>query len=66
MNSELKRYMTVADSQSLGGLPTYHRHCIDRTGKARPGKTAKDRANGVIPRRNRRLWDRDSSEWVRV
>ena len=42
--SELKQYMSAANREKLGSLPTTHRNCIDKCGVARPGKTAKERA----------------------
>jgi len=36
--------MSMADRDAMGKLPRTHQNCIDKTGKARPGKTAKDRA----------------------
>lgn len=41
----LKDYMKPKHREALGDLPTYHCHCIDKCGVARPGKTARDRAN---------------------
>lgn len=46
--STLKQYMTSAQRSKLGDWPTTHRNCIDLFGVARPGKTARDRANGGI------------------
>ncbi len=40
--SELKKYMSQKQKSSLGELPTTHRNCIEKTGVARPGKTARD------------------------
>lgn len=37
-------YMTPKDKQAMGDLPRTHRNCVEKTGKARPGKTAKDKA----------------------
>jgi hypothetical protein len=41
----LKDFMNPSDRRAIGDKPTTHRNCIDATGKARPGKTAKDKAN---------------------
>ncbi len=41
-------YMNSANKKAMGNLPRTHQNCIEKTGVARPGKTAKDRANGVI------------------
>lgn len=43
-DSKLKTYMSQTQLSQLGRLPTTHRNCIDATGVARPGKTARDRA----------------------
>lgn len=45
--SELKKYMTDKQRRALGDLPTTHQNCIDATGVARPGKTAKERAKSA-------------------
>jgi hypothetical protein len=37
-------YMTEADKKAMGKLPRTHQNCLAKTGKARPGKTAKDKA----------------------
>lgn len=42
---ERKHFMNAADSSKMGDLPRTHQNCFDKTGKNRPGKTAKDRAN---------------------
>ena len=47
-DSTLKQYMTSQQRNALGNHPTTHRNCIDLFKIARPGKTARDRANGVI------------------
>ena len=47
-NWTLKNFMSEKDRKSLGNRPTWHSHCMKKTGVARPGKTARDRA-----RRNR-------------
>jgi hypothetical protein len=49
--STLKDFMSTSDRQSVGDQPTTHRNCIEKTGKARPGKTARDRANGNATKR---------------
>ena len=41
---ERKDYMTSAQKQAMGNSPRNHYLCIERTGVARPGKTAHDRA----------------------
>ena len=40
----LKDYMTKSQKQSLGERPTRHKHCVEHTGVARPGKTAREQA----------------------
>jgi len=40
----LKDYMTPAQREKLKDLPTWHSICAEKTGAARPGKTARDRA----------------------
>tara|TARA_Y100000588_G_scaffold259881_1_gene274537 strand:+ start:453 stop:608 length:156 start_codon:yes stop_codon:yes gene_type:complete len=42
----LKDYMTETQRQKMNGLPTWHSVCTQKTGVARPGKTARDRAQG--------------------
>ena len=42
--SELKKYMTKQQRESLGELKTFHSNCTAATGVARPGKTARDKA----------------------
>lgn len=42
--SKLKDFMTKRQRDSLGNLTTTHANCIEKTGVARPGKTARDRA----------------------
>ncbi len=37
-------YMTSLQKDKMGKLPRTHQNCIEQTGVARPGKTAKDRA----------------------
>ena len=41
---ERKDYMTPAQKTAMGNAPRTHRECRERTGVARPGKTAADRA----------------------
>jgi len=36
-------FMSPKDRESLGDLPRTHQNCTEKTGKARPGKTAQDR-----------------------
>lgn len=43
MKNERKDYMTAAQKQAMGKLPRTHKNCVERTGVARPGKTAKDK-----------------------
>jgi hypothetical protein len=44
-NRSLKDFMTEKHRKAMKGLPTYHCICLEKTGVARPGKTARDRAN---------------------
>lgn len=37
-------FMSQADKDAMGKQPRTHQNCMDATGKARPGKTAHDRA----------------------
>jgi hypothetical protein len=54
--STLKRFMKSSTRHSLGDQPTTHRNCMDVTGGvARPGKTARDKANGLTVGRNIRF-----------
>ena len=46
MAKERKDYMTETQKTAMGSLPRTHQNCIEKTGVARPGKTAKDRAKG--------------------
>lgn len=48
MKRERKDYMTEADKRAMGDLPRTHANCVAKTGKARPGKTAKDKAKGGV------------------
>jgi hypothetical protein len=43
-NKNLKDFMTPAQRTSMGNSPTWHSICTEKTGVARPGKTARDRA----------------------
>lgn len=48
-SKSLKNFMKASVRSALGELPTTHRNCMEATGGiARPGKTARDRANGKI------------------
>lgn len=48
-NKSLKNFMKPSVRNALGDQPTTHRNCMDVTGGiARPGKTARDRANGKV------------------
>ena len=53
MESTLKQYMTQAQRNKIGNQPTTHRNMIDCFGMARVGKTARDRANGVVDKRHK-------------
>lgn len=44
-----KDYMTAEDRKSMGAVPRTHDACMELTGKARPGKTAHDRAKKSRP-----------------
>jgi hypothetical protein len=44
VKGDRKDYMTHEQKEKLGDLPRTHRNCLDKTGVARPGKTAHDRA----------------------
>ena len=46
--STLKKYMSSEERKLIGQQPTYHSICKHYTEKARPGKTARDRANSKI------------------
>ena len=39
-------YMTEAQKKAMGLHPRTHANCLKLTGVMRPGKTAKDKANG--------------------
>lgn len=43
---EYKRanFMSEEQKRAMGKLPRTHHNCIEKTGVARPGKTAQDRA----------------------
>ncbi len=45
----LKDYMTPTQKAKLGNRATLHKHCMEHTGVARPGKTAKERAKRNRP-----------------
>lgn len=67
MQSQLKDHMTPHQRTELGKLPTTHENCLERCGAARPGKTAKDKANGHIPYvKNRRMWDSKERKWYKA
>lgn len=40
-------FMTGMHQESMKGLPRTHETCIEKTGVARPGKTACDKARGA-------------------
>ena len=65
--STLKKHMNFHDQYALGDLPTWHSNCIDKCGVARPGKTARDKANGHVPyRRNHREYDKQSGKTIKL
>lgn len=37
-------FMTETQRKQLGNMPRSHENCTEKTGVARPGKTAQDRA----------------------
>ena len=37
-------FMSSKDKEAMGKLPRTHQNCIAKTGKARPGKTACEKA----------------------
>ena len=37
-------YMSESQKKAMGKLPRTHENCRDKTGVARPGKTAQERA----------------------
>lgn len=39
-----ENFMTAAQAAKLGDLPRTHQNCLEKTGVARPGKTAQQRA----------------------
>jgi hypothetical protein len=41
--STLKEFMSPAQRNALGDLPTTHENCLDKCKVARPGKTARDK-----------------------
>ena len=49
-NNTLKDFMTRKQFEAMKGLPTYHDNCLRKTGVARPGKTARDRAKRDLDR----------------
>ena len=53
----LRDYMTTSQRRAMSTkkgkpIPTWHTTCIEKTGVARPGKTARDRARGAGRRRD--------------
>ncbi len=46
MKKERKEYMNGTQKSAMGNLARTHQNCIEKTGVARPGKTAKDRDRG--------------------
>ena len=58
--STLKQFMKASTRSALGEQTTTHRNCMDATGGiARPGKTARDKANGLVVGRNIRFPDKN-------
>lgn len=45
MSKQRKDFMTKDQKEKMGKFPRTHQNCIKLTGVARPGKTAKDKAN---------------------
>jgi hypothetical protein len=41
---ERAEFMTASQTKAMGKLPRTHQNCLEKTGVARPGKTAKERA----------------------
>ena len=59
MKSTLKQFMGGERQSRIGEKPMLHQTCIELFKVARPGKTARDKANGHVPyRRNRREYDK--------
>ena len=61
--STLKHFMKPSTRNTLGDRPTTHQNCIEATGGkgvgvARPGKTKRDKANGLVIGRNIRFPDK--------
>ena len=48
MSKQRADFMTEADKKAMGKFPRTHQNCLKQTGKARPGKTAKDKAKKGI------------------
>ncbi len=46
MKKDRKEYMNGTQRAAMGSLPRTHANCLEKTGVARPGKTAKDRDRG--------------------
>ena len=46
MKKDRKEYMNGTQKAAMGQLARTHQNCIEKTGVARPGKTAKDRDRG--------------------
>ena len=65
--STLKKYMNPIHRDRLGEQPTMHENCLAISNSARPGKTARDKANGHVPyRRNRRMYDKRTGETTKL
>ena len=41
---ERKEFMTATHKKAMSGIPRTHQNCLEKTGVARPGKTAHERA----------------------
>ena len=46
-NKGLRDFMTAKQLKDMKGLPTWHSNCLEKTGVARPGKTARDGSRRV-------------------
>lgn len=65
MKSTLKQFMGKEKSERIGDKPTTHANCVALFKVARPGKTARDKANGHIPyKRNRREYNKLTGETI--
>lgn len=67
MSTTLKHFMSTEQRDKLKSAPTWHRNCIDLFGVARPGKTNKDRKNGLTERgKNVRVLDSKTKRFIRL